>query len=451
MPFGLCNAGATFQRLIDIVMAGLNLEICLVYLDDIVVFARTCEEHLERLGMVLERLSQAGLKLKPEKCKFFRRSVQLLGHVISNEGIGTDPEKTEAVANWPTPTTIAEVRSFVGLASCYRRFVRDFAKIASPLHELTKKDAKFHWIAEYQEAFERLKVALTTPPVFAMPNDDDDYVLDTDASDKSIGAVLSQQQNGLERVLAYASRSLYRRERNYCVTRKELLAIVHFLRYFKQYLLGRTFKVRTDHAALPWLRRTPDPIGQQARWLEQMEEFNFEVEHRRGVRHGNADALSRRPCAKPNCPCDHRQSRKLQERCEGHRGHLFDGPADQPIGDDFYVREAEVPIGEDGPSAVPPPEDHGDHLFDGPADRLVDDGLHVRAVEGLAYESTATEAPSDDDGRSDQLPPKEQLKAEQGNDPDIAYIYQLIDDEAEKPSWNDFSRKSHDQKVLWSF
>ena len=150
-----------------------------------------------------------------------------------------------------------------------------------------------------------------------MPDDAGEYILDTDASDKSIGAVLSQRQGGLERVIAYASRALDRRETNYCTTRRELLAIVHFLKYFKQYLLGRTFKVRTDHSALTWLRRTPDPIGQQARWLEQLEEFDFTVEHRPGSRHGNADGLSRRPCVQRNCAC--KEPSKA----------LFDGPADR--------------------------------------------------------------------------------------------------------------------------
>ena len=174
MPFGLCNAGATFQRLMDIVMSGLNLEICLVYLDEIVVYAKTPEQHLQRLATVVGRLSDAGLKLKPEKCRFFRRRAQFLGHVISHEGIGTDPEKIQAVVEWPRPTSAAEVRSFVGLASYYRRFVRNFAKIASPLHALAKSDSKFIWSDEAQESFDALKLALTTSPILAMPNDHGD-------------------------------------------------------------------------------------------------------------------------------------------------------------------------------------------------------------------------------------------------------------------------------------
>ena len=222
---------------------------------------------------------------------------------MSERGIETSPEKTQAVVEWPVPTSVTEVRSFVGLTSYYRRFVRDFSKIAAPLNALTRKDKKFEWDDEAQESFEKLKGALTSPPVLAMPLDDGLFTLDTDASGESIGAVLSQEQNGTERVIAYASKSLDRRERNYCVTRKELLAVVYFLRHFKQYLLGRKIRVRTDHAALTWLRKTPEPIGQQARWLEIMEEFDFTVEHRPGVRHSNADAMSRRPCPKRECYC----------------------------------------------------------------------------------------------------------------------------------------------------
>ena len=267
MPFGLCNAGATFQRLMDIVMSGLHLDICLVYLDDIVVFAKTAEEHLQRLEVVFERLLNAGLKIKPAKCSFFQRSVAFLGHIVSGDGIETDPEKVRAVMEWPVPTSVTEVRSFLGLASYYRRFVRDFSKLAKPMNALTQKNHRFEWTDEAQHSFEALKAALTSPPILAMPNDDGEFTLDTDASNESIGAVLSQRQNGEERVIAYGSRSLNRREKNYCVTRKELLAVVHFLRYFKQYLLGRRFRIRTDHAALTWLKKTPDPIGQQARWL----------------------------------------------------------------------------------------------------------------------------------------------------------------------------------------
>ena len=171
-----------------------------------------------------------------------------------------------------------------------------FSLIARPLHALTKKNARFEWSSECQAAFQCLKEKLTTAPIIALPRDDGTFTLDTDASKYSIGAVLSQNQDGEERVVAYGSRLYSQAESNYCTTRQELLAIVYFVKQFKQYLLGRKFLIRTDHAALQWLKRTPEPVGQQSRWLEQLAAYGFELIHRAGVRHSNADALSRIPC-----------------------------------------------------------------------------------------------------------------------------------------------------------
>ena len=221
------------------------------------------------------------------------------------------PSKTKLVAEWPEPTSVKEVRSFLGLTSYYCRFIKGYAEVAAPLHNLTRKDVTFRWTQGAQVAFDTLKTALISPPILAMPIDEGEMILDTDASDKSIGSVLSQIQNGEERVIAYAGRILDKRELNYCVTRKELLAVVYSLKHFRQYLLGSKFKIRTDHAPLTWLRKTPEPIGQQARWLEIMEEYKFEVIHRPGVKHTNADALSRRPCSLKSCCC--RQGEKLVE------------------------------------------------------------------------------------------------------------------------------------------
>ena len=299
LPFGLCNAGATFQRVMDVAMAGLNFDICLIYLDDIILFSKTVDEHLTRLKSLLGRLIAANLKLKPSKCKLLQREVSFLGHIVSDKGVGTDPEKLCMVRDWPVPTNVSEVRSFLGLASYYRKFVLGFASIAAPLHALTSKLSKFAWTAECQVAFDNLKHKLISSPILAMPIDDAPYILDTDASHDSIGAILSQIQDGEERVIAYASRTLNKPEKNYCVTRKELLAIVFYMKSFRQYLLGRKFQVRTDHAALQFLMRTPTPLGQKARWLDALGEFDFSVIHRPGRVHQNADALSRRPC--PQC------------------------------------------------------------------------------------------------------------------------------------------------------
>jgi len=296
VPFGLCNAGSTFQRVMDLALKGLNFDMCLVYLDDIIVFSSDADEHLVRLERLFQRLRTANLKLKPSKCLMLRRSVAFLGHVVSEKGIGTDPDKIDAVRDWPQPTNLHEVRSFLGLAGYYRRFVPAYAEHAAPLHRLSQKGIRFSWTEDCQKAFVKLKEALTISPILAMPTDGEGFVVDTDASNDSIGAVLSQVQGGVERVIAYASRTLSRTERNYCVTRRELLVIVYYAKKFRMYLLGRHFLIRADHSALQWLRRTPEPIGQQARWCEILEEFDFRIEHRARRSHGNADALSRQPC-----------------------------------------------------------------------------------------------------------------------------------------------------------
>lgn len=296
LPFGLCNAGASFQRVMDVALSGLNFEILLVYLDDIILFSESISSHLLRLEQLFQRLRFANLKLKPSKCYLLQTEVAFLGHQVSSQGIATDPFKIEMVKEWPVPKNLTEVRSFVGLASYYRRFVLNFSEIACPLYALMNKDHAFIWSEECQKAFETMKDRLTTAPVLAMPLDNGEYILDTDASYGSVGAVLSQIQDGQERVIAYASRTLNGPEKNYCVTRKELLAIVYYMKAFKQYLLGKPFIVRTDHAALTWLQKTPIPIGQQARWLNILGEFDYKVIHRAGKSHQNADALSRRPC-----------------------------------------------------------------------------------------------------------------------------------------------------------
>ena len=208
LPFGLCNAGATFQRVMDIAMAGLNFQICLVYLDDIILFSQSIPQHLERLQLLLEALKKANLKLKPSKCKLLREEVAFLGHVVSREGISTDPDKIKQVLDWPTPKNLTEVRAFLGLTSYYRKFAEKFAAVAAPLHALTGKNVPFRWSKECQDAFDELKRRLTSAPVLAMPQDDGMYILDTDACSEGIGGVLHQIQDGKERVIAYQSRTL---------------------------------------------------------------------------------------------------------------------------------------------------------------------------------------------------------------------------------------------------
>ena len=208
-----------------------------------------------------------------------------------------DPSKVDKIKSWPIPTSSREVQQFLGLANYYRQYIRGFAEVAKPIHRLTEHNATFKWSPECDNAFSTLRHKLTTTPVLAYPDFNKQFILDTDASNTAIGAVLSQIQcDGQEHVVAYGSRLLTKSERQYCVTRRELLAVVVFTKHFQPYLLGRRFVLRTDHGSLQWLFTFKDPEGQVARWLEALQELDFEIIHRKGHSHNNADALSRIPC-----------------------------------------------------------------------------------------------------------------------------------------------------------
>lgn len=309
MPFGLCNAPATFSRLMNLVLGGLNWTRCLCYLDDVIVFGSTFEIALRNLKDVFECLRKANLKLKPKKCTLFQTEVAYLGHRVSKAGISCDPKKISAVQDWPIPTNVTEVRSFLGTAGYYRKFIPNFSTIASPLSQLTRKNKRFKWDENCQKAFDELKLLLVSAPILAYPIADGKFVLDTDASDTGLGGVLSQIQNGEEKVIAYASVSLLNSQRKYCTTHKELLAIVTFLKHFRNYLFGQNFLLRTDHASLKWLKNFKNPEGMIARWISIVDMYDFEIEHRRGTLHLNADGLSRIPvkrkCTREKCPdCD---------------------------------------------------------------------------------------------------------------------------------------------------
>ena len=310
MPFGLTNAPATFERLMEKVLKGLQWKQCLVYIDDIIVFGSTFTETLDHLKQVFQRLRQAKLTCKPRKCELFRKKVAFLGHIVSKDGLECDPKKIEAVSNWPVPRTAKDIRSFLGLAGYYRRFIKNFAEYSAPLTELTKSNVPFEWTKRQQNSFDALKSCLCNPPVLSYPTDEDMYILDTDASNHGIGAVLSQVQgpHQEERVISYASKTLQGAQKTYCTTKKELFAMVYFVKHFRHYLLGRRFLVRTDHASLLWLLNFRNPEGILARWLMTLSSympFDY-ITHRAGKDHGNADAMSRIPLEEPiahkRCP-----------------------------------------------------------------------------------------------------------------------------------------------------
>ena len=303
MPFGLTNAPATFQRLMHKVLVGLQPAECLAYLDDILIYGKDFDTTLLRLRHVLDRLRDAGLRLKPKKCVLFAKETEYLGHIVSAQGISTDPAKIEAVQDWPKPATVTEVRAFVGFCNYYRQYIARFAECAEPLIDLTRKGVPFEWCEAQDKAFEGLKQALCTSPTLAFPREDCEFVLDTDASDSAIGGVLSQIQEGEERPIAFASQCLSKTQRNYCTTKRELLAVVIFCQRWKHYLRHAQFLLRTDHGSLRWLTNFKECEGMLARWLLVLSGFHFRIEHRPGVKHVNADALSRlRKCPRTDCP-----------------------------------------------------------------------------------------------------------------------------------------------------
>ncbi|GFY34777.1 retrovirus-related Pol polyprotein from transposon 17.6 [Trichonephila clavipes] len=280
MPFGLCNAPATFERMMDNLLRHFKWTMCLCYLDDIIVFSETFEDHLIRLRLVLKCLQEAGLKLNSKKCLFAAQEVKILGHLVSSNVVRPDPDKIKAVKNFPTPKNIHDIRSFLGLCSYFRRFIKGFCYLAEPLQSLLKSGVEFHWGPEEVEAFNSLKKALTSDPVLGMYDERASTEIHTDASGYGIGAVLVQIQNNVEKVIAYASRTLTKAEKNYSTTERECLAIVWATNKFRPYIFGKHFTVVTDHHSLCWLMNLKDPSGRLARWALRLQEHDFDVKYK---------------------------------------------------------------------------------------------------------------------------------------------------------------------------
>lgn len=243
MPFGLCNAPATFERFMEKILQNKLMKICLVYLDDIIIFGKTFSEIINNLRNVFLRLREARLKVNPKKCNLLDTKVKYLGHVVSEEGITTDPEKISAVKNWPTPKSKKQIRNFLGFCSYYRTFVKGFSFLTKPLYNLTEDNVKFSWDESCQDAFEILKHELIFSPILFFPLERGEFILDTD----------------------------------------------------------QKFLIRTDHTSLRWLMSFRDLEGQLARWLERLQQYDFEIIYRKGKVHKNTDGLSRRPCEKNSC------------------------------------------------------------------------------------------------------------------------------------------------------
>ena len=314
MPFGLCNAGSTFQRLIERCMGADNLSSCLLYLDDIIIFSETVDDHIHRLESILNRLKECGLKVNPKKCELFKQEIRYLGHVITSEGVATDDSKIEAVRNWPVPHKREEVKRFLSFASFYRRFIHQFAQISEPLHRLLRGDKPskkkgnlkkpttspppFVWEEKQQNSFDTLIQALTSTPILAYADFSKPFELHVDAATSAgLGAVLYQTDDkGHLRVIAYASRGLSDSERRYPAHKLEFLALKWAVtEKFSDYLRGSRFIVKTDNNPLTYVMKTAklDACGQ--RWVAELSDYDFDIYYRPAAKGIDADALSRIP------------------------------------------------------------------------------------------------------------------------------------------------------------
>lgn len=296
MPFGAAGAPATQQRMVDKLLAGMKWISALAYLDDVVIFSSTFADHLKHLELFFKRVKEANLQLQPLKSRLCQRETGYLGFLVSAEGVRPDPAKTEPIKSFPTPKDKKAVRSFLGIGSYYRRFIRNFARISEPLQRLVPESAKFEWGEQEQIAFETIKSALIDAAMMAHPRPGDPFIIDCDASSTGLGAVLSQYDDqGAERPIYFASRYLRPAERKWAITELEAYAVVWALETFRNWIEGSPTLVRTDHSPLLWLRNNAGKTGKLARWVLRLQEFNFDLQHKAGKANAVPDALSRYP------------------------------------------------------------------------------------------------------------------------------------------------------------
>jgi len=292
MPFGLCNAPSTFQSLINRVLGSDMDECCMAYLDDIIIFSETREQHVKDVAKVLSKLRAANIHLRLSKCEFGVNETEFLGFIVGGGKLKPSESKIKVVRDWKTPKDVHDVRSFLGFCNFYRRFVHKYSEIAAPLNGLLRKDVKWDWREEHDKAFQALKDALTSAPVLVLPDWSKPFYVVVDASKYAVGATLLQDQgNGLQPV-AFDGRKMSEAELNYITTEHENLALVHALRNWRCYLEGCKFTVETDHSALQWLRTQPNLNRRQARWVELLASYDFEIVHKPG-KQNVSDPLSR--------------------------------------------------------------------------------------------------------------------------------------------------------------
>ncbi|KAL0463068.1 UNVERIFIED_CONTAM: Retrovirus-related Pol polyprotein from transposon [Sesamum latifolium] len=290
MPFRLTNAPAAFMSLMNNTLQLFLDQFVIVFIDDILIYSRSPEEHEQHLRIVLQILREKQLYAKFSKCEFWMEKITFLEHVVLKEGVQPDPAKVKAILQWEPPKNVSEIRCFLGLVGYYRRFVKDFSVVAKPLTNLLKKNAPFNWNDKCAQCFEELKKRLTSAPILALPFGDGGYVVYTDALRQGLGCALMQHG----KVIAYASRQLRPHEMNYLTHDLELAAIVHALKIWRHYLYGETFQIFTDHKSLKYIPTQKELNLRQRRWIELLKDYDCTIDYHPGKANIVADALSRK-------------------------------------------------------------------------------------------------------------------------------------------------------------
>lgn len=295
MPFGLKQAPGWFQLLMNDVLREEIGRICVVYLDDIIIYSKSFDQHIQDVRQILQRIEQAVLQIKLKKCKFFRQRIPFLGHIISEQGIQTDPEKVQAMQELTKPTSLRDVQAIMGLFQYYKSFVKDFTRIAAPIYKVMKKTQPFYWHQKQQQAFSQLKQKMLEAPILAHPDYTKEFILYTDASYSGLGFILCQMgEDQKEHPIAYGGRKLNSAEQNYTITELECLGVVWGVRKNKQFLGQNKFTLITDHKALETLKTQTLPTKRRmTRWILELEQYNYEIRHRQGKKMQHVDFFSR--------------------------------------------------------------------------------------------------------------------------------------------------------------
>lgn len=293
MPFGLCNAGQSMCRLMDMVIPSALRGFVFVYIDDLLIVAKDMKTHLERLEIVARSLRKANLTVNVNKSKFVMKSIKYLGHIVGHGEIKPDPERVDCIANFPAPNTVRQVRRFLGMAGWYQRYIHGYSAIAAPMTDLLRKTDRFQWTPEAQVSFEDLKTSLTTAPVLTHPDFSKHFYIQCDASVTGVGGVLFQMVGDEEHPIAFMSKKLNSAQKNYSVTELECLAAILSVQKFRCYVEGMPFTIITDHASLKWLMAQKDLSGRLARWSLKLQGFDFTIVHRKGSANIVPDTLSR--------------------------------------------------------------------------------------------------------------------------------------------------------------